>query len=717
MSAAGAILEIGVGDTIAHDGEILKITELAGRSIVLETHDHRFRRMDLVSLLSHPSTRVSQGEELVPLDSVDEVFDRDGALSGDAAELVGHIREVICGYRRGDEAFALPGEPRAEYHPGLPKMKKYAAKAAELGVHTKTVARWASEYSRAGSAGLCAAVTATTGGRPFRPWGSTDLRWIDAYHVVSQRYLRKSRPGRDQFIDEIELHLEKTFGVDAVPRPSRATAYRLLAKLSKGSNTFTGSTKGKRSIANAPQGVYGALSATRPGEYVLLDTNDLDVYAMEPFTFKWVKCCLTVAIDLFSRCITGLKLTPVSAKGRDVADILYESVRIPTVPGRQEPMPYVGVPSSVVMDASQMVDERGRRLLTPVAAETVVMDHGKIYMSEHVHSVCTELGISIQPARVYQPTDKAVVERFFRTLNDGILKRLPGYKGSDIHSRGEDPTGEAFYFLDELEAIIREWITLIYHQRPHEGATVPGHPGMKLSPNQLYELGIVRTGYLRLPQPPDLALRFLKPIRATIQRYGVEYRGMRYNSPAIHEYANMPSRKGYQWRLRVYDSDARWIYFQEPVAPFTWHAVPWVKLQDQDQPFSFEVAEYARRWARAQPGPFNQRMALRALLERWQAGVFDNPAERRMALRASMESRDVPDGDLLQDEEDTAVEAGAVALLRRPTGPLGPAVLPQTSTPVISHIDEEDDSDDDSFEDLESHDEDADFYAEAFEIG
>ncbi|MEV5010459.1 hypothetical protein [Streptomyces sp. NPDC055692] len=143
-------------------------------------------------------------------------------------------------------------------------------------------------------------------------------------------------------------------------------------------------------------------------------------------TFARVKCCLTVAIDLFSRCVTGLKLTPVSAKGQDVADTLYESVRIPTVPGRQEPMPYVGVPSSVVMDASQMVDERGRRLLTPVAAESVIMDHGKIYMPEHVHSVCTELGISIQPARVYQPTDKAVVERFFRTLNDGILKRLPG---------------------------------------------------------------------------------------------------------------------------------------------------------------------------------------------------------------------------------------------------------------------------------------------------
>jgi hypothetical protein len=36
----------------------------------------------------------------------------------------------------------------------------------------------------------------------------------------------------------------------------------VLAELSRGTNAFTGSTKGKRSIAARPQGVYGRL---RPG--------------------------------------------------------------------------------------------------------------------------------------------------------------------------------------------------------------------------------------------------------------------------------------------------------------------------------------------------------------------------------------------------------------------------------------------------------------------
>lgn len=44
-----------------------------------------------------------------------------------------------------------------------------------------------------------------------------------------------------------------------------------------------------------------------------------------------------------------------------------------------------------------------------MAAETVVVDHGKIYLSEHLMAVCERLGISVQPARPLTPTDKAAI--------------------------------------------------------------------------------------------------------------------------------------------------------------------------------------------------------------------------------------------------------------------------------------------------------------------
>jgi len=40
--------------------------------------------------------------------------------------------------------------------------------------------------------------------------------------------------------------------------------------------------------------------------------------------------------------------------------------------------------------------------------------------------------------------------RFFRTLSEGLLAALPGYKGPDVYSRGADPEGCAYFFTGEL---------------------------------------------------------------------------------------------------------------------------------------------------------------------------------------------------------------------------------------------------------------------------
>jgi hypothetical protein len=76
---------------------------------------------------------------------------------------------------------------------------------------------------------------------------------------------------------------------------------------------------------------------------------------------------------------------------------------------------------------------------------------------------------------------KAAVERFFRTLSEGLLAALPGYKGPDVYSRGTDPEGCAYFFTNELEQVIREWVG-IYHRRPHAGLADPRVPGLELSP-------------------------------------------------------------------------------------------------------------------------------------------------------------------------------------------------------------------------------------------
>jgi hypothetical protein len=126
-------------------------------------------------------------------------------------------------------------------------------------------------------------------------------------------------------------------------------------------------------------------------------------------TCRWVQCELTAAMDLYSRCICGLRLTPVSTKAVDVAGSLYETMRPhpPDPRGKQrDVLPYHGVPGTVVVDARKLVDANGRRLLPSVAAETIVYDHGQVFLSHHMRSVCARFGISLQPARPRTPTDK-----------------------------------------------------------------------------------------------------------------------------------------------------------------------------------------------------------------------------------------------------------------------------------------------------------------------
>jgi len=51
-------------------------------------------------------------------------------------------------------------------------------------------------------------------------------------------------------------------------------------------------------------------------------------------------------------------------------------------------------------------------------------------------------------------------------LSEGLLAALPGCKGPDVYSRGADPEGCAYFFTGELEQVVREWISGIYHCRP-----------------------------------------------------------------------------------------------------------------------------------------------------------------------------------------------------------------------------------------------------------
>ncbi len=631
---------VEVGTRLAHDGELWTVTSMEADCVVLAGPRGARKRVVTATLLADATTKVIGANEGAPAPIGSALDDLTDAERVQLTERLGHVREVLTGYRSGSADLAKQGEPRPQFAPSLPQKGRYRAKAAELGVGLRTVERWVAVVRGAGPIGLIDSRNVRT----TDPLSSVDARWVEMCRTVLAEHVDASRPTKQLLLDRVAARLEAEHGPGVVPVPGEKRARAAMAELTRGTNAFVGATKQKRSIANRPSGVYGRLRATRPGEYLLLDTTPLDVFAMEPLTLRWVGVELTIAMDLFSRTICGLRLSPMSTKAVDAAVVLFETLTpSSTRTTGSGLLPYGGVPEVVVVDAetacfANAPGASGDGGLPGVAAETLVVDHGKIYLSEHLLAVCERLGISIQPARPLTPTDNAACERFFRTLGEGLLVALPGYKGPDVYSRGADPEGCAYFFIDELERIIREWTATIYHCRPHEGLTEPGAPGVAFSPTEMFEAGLARTGRLRLPSHPGLVFDFLPTAWRTVQHYGVEVHGLRYNGPALTPYRNRTSPHtglhAGKWPIRFDPDDVSRVYFCDP-ADNAWHTLVWEHAADVPVPFSAEALAYAKRLALAEGRHVNERRALAELLERFDAGLVRNPVERRLALRAS----------------------------------------------------------------------------------
>ncbi|MGI8808339.1 MAG: integrase [Acidimicrobiales bacterium] len=683
MNAATAILTVGT--RLRHDGETHTVVGLDGSRLTLRSARGTVMQVDVGFLLGHPTTRIV-GAADGPVEALGTALsDLTPVEAEEVRERLAHVREVLSGYRGGSAETAAPGEPRCEYDPSLPLMVRYQAKADELGVGLRSLRRWVKGFQELGPAGLVDG----RGHRRLDPLRGVDQRWLDVCAAVLDEHVDASRPTRDLLLQRVEARVEQAHGKGVVPGPARKRARQVLAELSRGTNAFVGSTKGKRSIANRPEGPYGRLRPTRPGEYLLLDTTTLDVFAMESLTLRWVKLELTIALDLLTRCIVGLRLSPVSTKAVDAALVLYEAINPNTTTLTGSGLvPYHGVPTVVVVDPDRLSPTP--KGLPGMAAETLVVDHGKIYLSEHLFSVCARLGISIQPARPYTPTDKAAVERFFRTLNEQLLAALPGYKGPDVYSRGKDVESQAYFFVDELERVIREWVATIYHQRPHDGLVDPAVPGLHYSPLEMFEHGVARCGRLRVPARADLVYDFLPVVWRTIQHYGVEAHGLRYNGAVLSAYRNRTSpytgANAGKWPFRFDPDDVSRMYFQDP-ADNSWHLLRWEHAQEIPAPFSAEALAYARRLAAQRDRFPDDRRALADLLERWDVGLTANPNERRMALRLSQQRSARAD-----QHRDAAAEEVAGLASVRDLFPPAPAPEPAVTSSSGPHGDDDDEA-------------------------
>nr|WP_324901187.1 Mu transposase C-terminal domain-containing protein [Streptomyces sp. CB01201] len=694
------------------DGETVEVVEFAslatGMEVVLKDGRDRLARISLRELLtSDRAELMDDGAGPSSADDADVAAVVLNRLSKeekkDVLKRAEHVREMLTGYRSGSEDLPRPDEPRPQYAPDRPLRARYEAKAAELGVSARSTRRWAGAFREHGEAGLVPRTAKADGGL-----SNADQRWVEAAVEVLNEYEEESRPSVKVVLEEVEARVKTKFKLVKVPMPPRTTAYRWMQELERRHPTFRLSTQRNRDIADRPKGVYGKLRPTRPGEYVLMDTTRLDVFALDPVTLRWMQAELTVAMDWYTRCIVGLRVTPVSTKAIDAAAVLYQAYRPQPVPESwptEAAWPEHGIPRGVLVEAGAVHGPATGVWGPKMVPETLVVDHGKIYLSAHLTSVCRRMGISVQPARLRTGRDKGPVERYFRTVREDLLQRLPGYKGPDIHSRGLNPEKDAFFFHHELEAIIREWTAVTYHRRPHEGLVDPHLPKVELSPAKMFEHGLARAGYIEVPRDPDLAYEFLDVTMRTVQHYGVEINGRRYNGDCLDGLRDMAGSDIALDKRRLPffadPDDATRIYFRDHER--VWHTLEWEHAPSLNMPLSEEALQFARRLAAKEYTYPNDRLAIALLLKRWNLGLGTSLVERRTALRLSREQTALE----LPDQPADAVSSlpSVARVLSLPEQPAPPA--------IEAARDREPEVGDDDADGLEELDEELDFYATA----
>ena len=501
-----------------------------------------------------------------------------------------HIQEVETGLP------SVPGGagvPRPQYDPQRRTMaQREQAKEEELaalgwsGVGSGAVTRMRSRYRRQGLWGLVDHRTT----RPSNRLGRSDERVVAAVLEALRRQRGRSKGTVKGLLQLTAQVLEEAHGPGAVKLPAQATFYRLVQALAD-PRELPGTPARTASVPARP---FTPTSVQRPGEQVMLDTTRLDVLAV--FDNGSIgRPELTIALDVASRSILAAVLRPGGTRSVDAALLLAEmATPHPMRPGWPQALSLsrAPVPYQRLLEAdARLQDAAARPVVVP---ETVVVDRGKVFVSEAFLAACESLGVSVQPAPPRQPAAKGPVERTFGSINTLLCQHIAGYTGSNTTRRGANAEAEACWSLPQLQDLLDEWITL-WQNRPHEGLRHPMMPATALSPNEMWGALLSTCGYVPLPLT-GRDWTELMPVRWTrITERGIRIDHRTYDHHTLNPHRGQPSgivaQQG-RWEVHHNPHDARCIWVRMPDGAFA--TIPWIHADHVHAPFSDHLWQHLK---------------------------------------------------------------------------------------------------------------------------
>ena len=581
-----------VGDEIEVGGAVLTVTGLSGSRARLAGVTGAGSSIVLAELLSAPGFRLVTGApaSLPPQGLLD-------ALPAEAAEQARwrerHIIEVVSGVPPEAASGARPGP---EYDPESRTLRqREMAKVGELAagghqVPLSTFQRLRLSYERRGVWGLVDHRAAR------RPGVRTDERVLEAIARGVREETARSTGTVDRLRRHVEQILASEHGIDpASVMPARATFYRLAGQAAESRHAF-GSARTRRSLAQRPDGPSGTVTSGRPGEWTQVDSTPLDVrVVLDNGMTDRVE--LTWIIDIATRTIPAAVLRPAT-KAVDAALLLARSMT-------PEPM-RPGWPGALRMSRSVLPHRRlteiDRRLehaaARPVIVpETIVCDHGMVYMSQAFRHACRAMGISLQPAHEGSPWEKGTVETSFSAAGTLFAQYAAGYVGSSVERRGENAGAGAAWSMVELQELLDEWLVTTWQDRPHDGLRHPLMPGRALTPNEMYAALVETAGYVPVPLAAGDYIELLPAAWRAVNAYGVKIGHRTYDCKALNpcrrQHSGVEARNG-QWEVHYdpYDVTRVWVRDHRGGG---WILAPWTHLRAGPAPFGEQAWDHARQ--------------------------------------------------------------------------------------------------------------------------
>ncbi|HUY51170.1 MAG TPA: Mu transposase C-terminal domain-containing protein [Streptosporangiaceae bacterium] len=644
---------VGVGDRILVGGTPNVVVSVTGTRVRLADDEGAVRTVTAAELADGTRFEIPAAAPLRGPRPETGLEGLPAAVVGEASWWEAHIAEVVYGLRPDAPAGT---RPRPHYDPERTSLsERERAKAAELSaagrpVPASTVKHRRQRWEAYGLPGLADRRLA----RRKRPAGRADDRVVAAMRQAIGETARASSRTAG-FVIWRTREILAGAGYDG-PVPSDRTFYRLFGALSHG-RQVTGSASTRRSLAGRPEGMFGSLPAAAPGEVVQIDSTPLDVLVLLDDGVPG-RVELTGMIDVATRVVPAAVLRPTT-RAVDASVLLARALTPePARPGWPEAlkMAHSVLPYQRLLDIDARLEHAAARPV--IVPDTIVIDHGSVFVSAAFRSACRHLGISIQPAHLGSGSEKGHIERYFGSVASLFCQFASGYAGRSPDRRGRHVEDQPLWSMAELQELLDEWLIAFWLNRPHDGLRDPEHPGRAFTPNEKYAALVEAAGYVPVALGPDDYIELLPASWRAVNAYGIKLARRSYDSAELNPLRLQPSGVREKKNLHEVRHDPYDVSRIHVRGTDGWITVFWKHLDRAPVPFGELAWDHVRRSLGKGATEEQIADAVAALLRRANAGPDEqekpkmSKRDRRVAARTKAAA---PAGD--QDQPEPAGQA------------------------------------------------------------